>query len=41
MLICDDASVKFTDPRWDIQCDINTNEQFGIRNSRLLKVRCE
>jgi DNA polymerase sigma len=33
------SQVKFVDNVTDIHCDININEQFGIRNSRLLRVR--
>jgi hypothetical protein len=31
------SAVKLTDPKTKIQCDININDQFGVRNSRLLK----
>jgi DNA polymerase sigma len=29
--------VKLTDPETQIQCDINVNNQFGLRNSKLVK----
>jgi hypothetical protein len=31
-------AVKLIDPRTRLQCDLNVNEQFGLHNSRLLRV---
>jgi hypothetical protein len=35
------AAVKFTDPETGLQCDLNVNEQLGLRNSALLDAFCD
>ncbi|RDB26847.1 Poly(A) RNA polymerase cid11 [Hypsizygus marmoreus] len=43
-MVIPDANVpliKFADPRTGLSCDVNVNEQLGLRNSDLIKAYCD